>query len=133
MAARRAGTGEGVGGGWLGQEGCELAGVGGGLGAEGANQPTTAGGERGAVVRAGGVEAAGPWCAAGGEASEGVVEAARGAGDVGPERDDQGGVERVAQEAAGDEGGEAGQDDGEAGGEVGSAGEGWAGGHGINS
>jgi hypothetical protein len=31
-------------------------------------------------------------------------------------------VERIAQEAAGDEGGEAGQDDAEAGGNVGSAG-----------
>jgi hypothetical protein len=70
---------------------------------------------------------------AGGEAGEGAVEAARGAGEVLPERDDQGSVERVAQEATRDEGGEAGQDDAEAGGEVGSAGEGGAGLHGLYS
>jgi hypothetical protein len=132
-AARGAGTGDGSGGSRLGEEGFDLAGVGGGLGAKGDDQPTTASGERGAAVRTGGMRAARPWCAAGGEAGEGVVEAARGAGDVGPEGDDQGGVEGVAEEAAGDESGNAGQDDTEADGEVGSAGEGGAGLHGLDS
>jgi hypothetical protein len=70
---------------------------------------------------------------AGGEAGEGAVEVARGAGEVLPERDDQGGAEWVAQEAPRDQGGEGEQDDAEAGGEVGSAGEGGTGGHGNYS
>jgi hypothetical protein len=65
-----------------------------------------------------------------GEAGEGAVQAARGAGEVLPERDDQGSAEGVGQEAAGDQGGETEQDASEPAGEVGSEGEGGAGLHG---
>jgi hypothetical protein len=69
----------------------------------------------------------------GGEAGEGADEAAGGAVEMGPERDDQGGAEGVAQEAAGDQGGETEQDGAETVGEIGSAGKGGADRHGINS
>jgi len=134
-ATRRQRTGEGVGGGRLGQQGFDLAGVSGGLRAEGGHQPATAGGQHGRAARAGGAGLRGARARrkAGGEAGEGALQTACGVGEVGPEREDQGGVERVAQEATGDEGGEARQDGAEPVGEVGSEGEGGTGGHGNYS
>jgi hypothetical protein len=123
-APRREGTGEYVGGFRLGQQGFDLAGAGGGLGADGGDQPASTGGKRGLEMGAGGVG----FCRARarrearGEAGEGAVEAARGAGEVLPEGDDQGSAEGIAQETTGDEGGESEQDGSEPVDEVGSGG-----------
>jgi hypothetical protein len=134
-AARREGVCQRVGRLRLGEEEFELAGVDGGLGAEGGDQPASAGGERGLGMRAAGVGPRGTRARrkAGGEAGEGAGEAARGAGEVRPERDDQRGAEGVAQEAAGDKGGEAEEDAAEPAGEVGSEGKDGAGLHGKDS
>jgi hypothetical protein len=130
-AARRQRTGERAGGFRLGQHGCELAGAGGGLGADGGDQPASTGGKRRLGMGAGvGFCRALARREARGKAGEGTVEAARGAGEVLPEGDDQGSTEGVAQEAAGDEGGESEQDGAEPVSEVGSGG---AGGHGNYS
>jgi hypothetical protein len=112
-APRRQGTGERVGGLRLGQQGFDLAGAGGGLGADGGDQPASTGGERGFGMGAGvGFRRTLARREARGKAGEGTVEAARGAGEMLPEGDDQGSAEGIAQEAAGDEGGESEQDEG---------------------
>jgi hypothetical protein len=133
------GAGEQVGGGGIGQQRLELGGAGGGLGAEGADQPGACGGKGRAAAGAAVVAGAGPRRrqGAGGEAGEQAVEAARGAGEVLPKRDDEGGMKWVVEEAAGDKGGEVAEDDAEAGhaegwGEVGGGGE-WRGVHGLIS
>ncbi len=52
---------------------------------------------------------------AGGEAGAQAVEAGCRAGEVLPQRDDEGGEKRIVEEAVGDEGGEVAEDDAEAG------------------
>ena len=73
--------GEEVGDAWLGEQGVQLGGVGGGLVRQGADEPAMDGGER---VRSGGVGRravgswwAGLWRAVGGEAGHQALEAAR--------------------------------------------------------
>ena len=118
------GCGEEVGDAGLGEEGFELGSVGGGLLREGTDQPAMAGGERGG---SGGVRAVGPgwaglWQAVGGDAGHQAVEAAGGAGEAGPERDDEGLETGVAEETVRHQGGEAGDDQAEPTGEVGGEG-----------
>jgi hypothetical protein len=110
-SAARGGAGEQVGGGGIGQQRIELGGEGGCLGAEGTDQPGACGGKGRAAAGAAVVAGAGPRRrdGAGGEAGEQALKTARGAGEVLPERNDEGGVKRVVEEAAGDEGGEVGE------------------------
>jgi len=122
-AAGGGGRGQKFGGGGLGEQGLQLHGTGRGLGAEGGHQPASAGRQRGnAAMGAGGAGLAGFWQAAGGEAGHQALEAAGGAVEAGPERDDEGGEARLAQETAGDQGGKGVQDEAEPTGKVGGEG-----------
>jgi hypothetical protein len=125
-AAGSGGCGEEVGDTRFGEQGFELGGVDGGLLRQGADEPAVAGGERGRLGGAG-FWATEPWRAelwqaVGGEAGHQVVEAAGGAGEAGPERDDEGHEAGIAEETVRHQGGEAGHDQGDPTGEIGGKG-----------
>ncbi len=104
-------------GGGFGKDGFELDGVGDGLVAEIGDEPAAGAGEVDGVragvaarfARAGGL--------AGGEAGGEALEAGGGAGEAGPERDDDADAARIAQEGVRDEGGEGHEEDAQARGE----------------
>ena len=122
-ALRGRGQGEEFGGAGLGEQGLKLGGTGRGLGAEGGHQPATAGGEGfGTAMGAAVAGCAGFWETAGGEAGHQALEAAGGAIDAGPERNDESGETGLAQETPGDQGGEGGEDEADPAGEVGGEG-----------
>jgi len=73
-------------------------------------------------VGAGGAGAVGFSQLTGGEQNHQALEAAGGAVEAGPERDDEGGEAGLAEETPGDEGGERGQDEADPTGEVGGEG-----------
>ncbi len=114
--------GEKGGGGGLGEQGFELRGVGGGLVAEGADEPVAAMGQHGPAARTAATRAAGPGKAAGGEESHQAFRAAGEKGKPAPQRDDEEGEARIGGEAPRDEGAETGHNGGEPTGEVGEEG-----------
>jgi hypothetical protein len=114
--------GEERGGGGLGEQAFQLRGIAGPLVAERSDEPEAAGRERARAAGAAGMRAAGLWQTTGGEQRHQALAAAGGAGEAGPERDDEGDEAGREREAPGDEGGEGGQDEAEPAGEVGGVG-----------
>ncbi|HVM85178.1 MAG TPA: hypothetical protein VMW18_14905 [Candidatus Binatia bacterium] len=123
-ALSRRRRGEQVGRAGLGEQVLKLRGAAGGLVAERANQPAATSGENGAAgrrQRADGAsgDAAGRGERPGGEAGHQALEAAGGAVEAAPERDDEGDQPGLAEKAARDESGNGGEDEADPAGEVG--------------